>query len=56
MPKKCSSCSSKDPAYKIFVMIQTVSFLCDQTMFVVPYAGLHGHFIRGECSWWRQFV
>ena len=56
MTKKCKQCSSKDPAYKVFVMLQTVSFLCCQTMIPVPYAGMHAHFVRGKSSWWDEIA
>jgi len=55
MPKKCKSCSSKDPEMIIFVMIQTVSILCCQTMIPMPYAGQHAHFVRSKSSWWSDF-
>lgn len=56
MTKKCRSCASKDPEFQRLVAIQTISFLCCQTMVVTPYAGMHAHFMRGRSSWWSLFA
>jgi hypothetical protein len=57
MPKKCKQCQSKDPEFRKFMLIQTVSFLCDQGIItVLPNAGIPLGFIRGRCSWWTEFV
>lgn len=50
----CIPCQSKDPEMQMLMKIQTYSFLCGESFLVLPYAGMHAHFVRAKQKWWDQ--